>query len=111
MTVRNDRKFTKGFSLGARFTISKVLATGGCGNGIAFLRRAGIRDIYNIRLERGVGSFYVPQRAAINFATQLPFGKGKKFFNKNRLATRVIGNWRFFANIRGWNNARSCTKP
>lgn len=98
VTFRYDRRFSKGFSLGAHYTISKVLETGGGGNGIAFLDPAGIRDIYNIRLERSVGSFDVPQRAVITFATQLPFGRGKKFFSKSKLATRFIGNWQFFSN-------------
>ena len=49
----------------------------GGGNGIAFLDPAGIRDIYNIRLERSVGSFDVPQRFVMTAAVGLPFGKGK----------------------------------
>ena len=98
VTFRYDRKFTRGFSLGAHYTISKVLETGGGGNGIAFLDPAGIRDIYNIRLERSVGSFDVPRRLVVTFATQLPFGKGKRYFNKNKLANRFVGNWQFFAN-------------
>lgn len=98
VTFRYDRRYSRGFSVGAHYTISKVLETGGGGNGIAFLDPAGIRDIYNVRLERSVGSFDVPQRAVITFSAQLPFGKGKKFFNKNKLANRAIGNWQFFSN-------------
>ncbi len=98
VTLRYDRKFTGGFSVTAHYTISKVLETGGGGNGIAFLDPAGIRDTYNVRLERSVGSFDVPQRAVITFSSQLPFGRGKKYFNKNKLANRMIGNWQFFAN-------------
>lgn len=98
VTFRYDRRFSRGFSLGAHYTISKVLETGGGGNGIAFLDPAGIRDTYNIRLERSVGSFDVPQRAVITFSSQLPFGRGKKFFNKSKFANRFIGNWQFFSN-------------
>lgn len=98
VTFRVDRRFSRGFSLTAHYTISKVLETGGGGNGIAFLDPAGIRDTYNVRLERSVGSFDVPQRAVITLSAQLPFGRGKKFFNKNKLAHRFIGNWQFFTN-------------
>lgn len=98
VTMRVDRKFSRGFSLGAHYTISKVLETGGGGNGIAFLDPAGIRDTYNVRLERSVGSFDVPQRAVITFSTQLPFGRGKKYLNKNKLMNRFVGNWQFFSN-------------
>lgn len=98
VTFRYDRRFSRGFSLGAHYTISKVLETGGGGNGIAFLDPAGIRDTYNIRLERSAGSFDVPQRAVITFSSQLPFGRGKKFLNKSKLANRFIGNWQFFSN-------------
>ena len=98
VTLRYDRKFTRGFSLGAHYTISKVIETGGGGNGIAFLDPAGIRDTYNIRLERSVGSFDVPQRAVITLGVQLPFGRGKKYFHQSKLANRFIGNWQFFSN-------------
>lgn len=98
VTLRYDRKFSRGFSLNAHYTISKVLETGGGGNGIAFLDPAGIRDTYNIRLERSVGSFDVPQRAVFTFSAQLPFGRGKKFFNKSKLANRFVGNWQWFSN-------------
>ena len=98
VTLRFDRKFTKGFSLTAHYTISKVLENGGGGNGIAFLDPAGIRDTFNKKLERSVGSFDVPQRAVITFSAQLPFGRGKKYFNKNKLVNRFIGNWQFFSN-------------
>jgi hypothetical protein len=98
VTFRFDRRFAKGFSLTAHYTISKVLETGGGGNGIAFLDPAGIRDIYNVRLERSVGSFDVPQRLVMTLAVQLPFGRGKFLFNKSRLANRFIGNWQFFTN-------------
>ena len=98
VTFRYDRKFTRGFSLGAHYTISKVIETGGGGNGIAFLDPAGIRDTYNIRLERSVGSFDVPQRAVITLGVQLPFGRGKKYFHQSKLVNRFIGNWQFFSN-------------
>ncbi len=98
VTFRVDRRFSQGFSIGAHYTISKVLETGGGGNGIAFLDPAGIRDTYNVRLERSVGSFDVPQRAVITFSVAMPFGKGKKFFNKSKLANRFIGNWQIFSN-------------
>lgn len=61
---------------------------------------SGSRDTYNIHLERSVGSFDVPQRAVITFAIQLPFGRGKRFFNKCTLA-----------DSRDWSNAYGCTKP
>ncbi len=96
MTLRIDRKFSRGFSLTAHYTISKVIETGGGGNGIAFLDPAGIRDIYNIRLERSVGSFDVPQRFVMTAAVGLPFGKGKRFLNRGGLTQRLVGNWQFF---------------
>jgi len=97
-TVRLDRKFSRGFSLTAHYTVSKVIETGGGGNGIAFLDPAGIRDIYNIRLERSVGSFDVPQRFVMTAAVGLPLGKGKRFLNRGGLTNRLVGNWQFFTN-------------
>ncbi len=97
VTFRYERRFMKGFSLAAHYTISKLIDTGGVGNGNAFNDPSALRDIYNTRLERSVGSFDIPQRLVIYYGVDIPFGKGKKFLNTGGLTNRIAGGWRVFA--------------
>lgn len=79
MTVKFERRFTRGLSVTAHYTWSKLIDTGGVGNGAAFTDPSALRDIYNPRLERSLGSFDVPHRIIATYAIDLPFGKGKMF--------------------------------
>ncbi len=98
VTFRFERRFTKGVSLTAHYTISKLLDTGGAGNGAAFLDASALRDIFNTRLERSVGSFDVPQRLVVHYSFDVPVGKGRRFLNSTPAwADRVIGGWNLFA--------------
>jgi outer membrane receptor protein involved in Fe transport len=97
-TFRFERRFTKGFSINAHYTISKLLDTGGAGNGAAFLDPSALRDVNNRRLERSVGSFDVPQRLVVMYSVDLPFGKGKQFFNDvPKWTNMIIGGWNLFS--------------
>jgi outer membrane receptor protein involved in Fe transport len=93
-TLRFERRFTKGFSLTAHYTVSKLIDTGGAGNGAAFLDPSALRDIYNTRLERSVGSFDVPQRLVLSYSFHVPVGKGRRFLAKGpRVVQLVAGGW------------------
>ncbi|MBI4902484.1 MAG: carboxypeptidase regulatory-like domain-containing protein [Acidobacteria bacterium] len=96
VTLRFERRFTRGFSLAAHYTVSKLLDTSGVGNGAAFLDPSALRDTYNTRLERAVGSFDVPQRMVVYYSVNLPVGKGRKFFNNAGWVDHVIGGWSVF---------------
>lgn len=97
VTFRFERRFTKGLSVNAHYTISKLLDNGGAGNGAAFLDPSAYRDVNNKGLERSVGSFDVPQRLVVMYSVDVPFGKGKKFLNNNAFLDRIIGGWNIFA--------------
>ncbi len=97
VTFRVERRFTKGLSFAAHYTISKLLDTGGAGNGAAFLDPSALRDNFNTRLERSVGSFDVPQRLVIYYSYDIPVGKGRKFFKQTGWANQLIGGWNLFA--------------
>ncbi len=93
VTIQFQRRFTHNLSVNAHYTFSKLIDTGGTGNGAAFTDPSGIRDIYNVRLERSVGSFDVPQRLVITYAVDLPFGKGKAFLHDGKWRNRLVGGW------------------
>jgi hypothetical protein len=51
-------------------------------------------DFYNWKNERSLSSFDVSQRAVISYVYELPFGKGKKFFNSLPRALDLM--------VKGW---------
>jgi hypothetical protein len=97
VTMRFERRFTKGLAFTAHYTVSKLLDTGGAGNGAAFRDPSALRDIYNTRLERSVGSFDIPQRFVTFWSADLPFGKGKRWLNHAGWLNRVVGGWNIFS--------------
>ena len=97
VTFKLERRFSQGLSLNAHYTISKLIDIGGVGNGAAFTDASALRDIYNIRLERSVSAWDIPQRLVINYALELPFGKGKQFLSNNAVLDKLFGGWTIFS--------------
>ena len=96
-TLKFERRFTRGLSLDAHYTFSKLIDVGGVGNGAAFTDPSALRDMYHPRLERSLGSFDVPHRLVVIYALDLPFGQGK-LFGKSLLAgpkwaDRILSGW------------------
>lgn len=55
----------------------------------------GIQDNNNLKAQRSIESFDVPQRLVLNYSLALPFGKGQKWAsNAGGGLDRVIGGWR-----------------
>jgi len=53
-----------------------------------------IQDVFNLRNERSLSAFDVPQRAVISFDYQLPIGRGRAFGKgMNRVLDGLIGGW------------------
>lgn len=96
-TVQFERRFTRGLSVTAHYTFSKLIDVGGAGNGAAFTDPSALRDIYNTRLERSLGSFDVPHRVVVLYAIDLPFGStrafGRSLFGGPKWAGRILGGW------------------
>jgi hypothetical protein len=97
VTFKLERRFAAGLSLNAHYTVSKLIDIGGVGNGAAFTDVSGLRDIYNIRLERSVSGWDVPQRLVVNWAYELPFGKDRKLLGRSGWTDRLAGGWTLFA--------------
>ncbi|MBM3738468.1 MAG: TonB-dependent receptor [Acidobacteria bacterium] len=76
-TLKLERRFAAGLAVNAHYTASKLIDTGGVGNGAAFLDASAFRDIYNTRLERSISAWDIPQRLIINYSYELPFAKNK----------------------------------
>jgi Carboxypeptidase regulatory-like domain len=96
LQVKVVRRFANGFSMLASYTWSKLMdnipasETGFPGGSFG---GTGIQDWDNLRAEWAVASFDTPQYFAFNGIYELPFGKGKRFVNSNRVANLFIGGW------------------
>ncbi|MBI5085766.1 MAG: hypothetical protein HZB13_14350, partial [Acidobacteria bacterium] len=96
-TLRYEKRFDRGLSVQAHYTWSKLIDTGGGTNGNAFNDPSALRDIYNTRLERSLGTFDVANRLIVTYAYELPFGRGKALAkDSGRLLDAVIGGWTVF---------------
>ncbi len=87
-TARVDKRFAHGFTIEGSFTASKEIDD----VGEHFSGRSGITNPYNMRLDRSVADYDVPQRLVVSYIWQLPFGPGQSHFSSGLLAT-VVGNW------------------
>jgi hypothetical protein len=93
MTLRVEKRTRTGLTLLGSYTISKQIDDSSTQRG--FLDQAGgILNMENLRLERSVSSFDVPQRLVASFVYDMPFGRGKTFGgDMPRALDYVIGGW------------------
>ena len=85
--ARVQKRFGQGLTMLTSYTMGKTLtnATG-----------AGIADPNNLRLERSVAVWDVPQRFVVSGLYELPFGHGKRFGAAwNKPVDMMLGRWQF----------------
>jgi hypothetical protein len=91
-----ERRFSKGLSLLAHYTISKLISdSDDPGTDIEWLGGAtGLQNWKNLHLERSLATFDIPQRFVLSFNYQLPFGRGRALGqNMNKVADAFVGGW------------------
>jgi hypothetical protein len=87
------RRFSGGLQLQANYTWSKGIGLAGLGSnndGALAIRDPNFRN-----LNRGVLSINIPHNLQFSGAWELPFGKGKRWLNDNRVASALTGGWQF----------------
>ena len=78
--VNLQKRFSDGLSATVNYVFSKLLDTGGVGNGAAFLDASPVQDVNNYRGgEYSLSTLDVPHAFTASFSYDLPFGKGKRF--------------------------------
>ena len=92
--LRLERRFSRGLTFLANYTVSKNIDSGGSGNSL-FDQQGDTRalDAFNLKLERGISPTDIPQKLVISSIYDLPVGRGKRFVNKSRVLNLIIGNW------------------
>jgi hypothetical protein len=98
ITLRNsswEKRFAEGASILVAYTFAKLicdvesqtswLESGGQG---------GYQDWNNLRLDRSLASFDVPQRLVVSYVVDFPFGKGRRYLTQlSGLKQVLLGGW------------------
>ena len=84
-----ERKLT----LLGSYTWSKTIDLG-C-DGFSGAEGCSIQDPYNLKADRSVAGYDLPQNLSFSWVYQLPFGRGQAFDVSNSLLNQVVGGWSF----------------
>ena len=98
LQVQLTRSLFKGLAATVAYTWSKSIDEG-C-SGFFGTEGCGIQQIYNIRADRSVSAFDVPQNIVATYNYQLPIGRGKMINVDNRLLDLLVGGWEYSGFIR-----------
>lgn len=96
LQLKYEKRFSHGLSMIAHYTISKMISDSDVsGSDVSFIAGdSGIQDVYNLRNERSLSAFDVPQRAVISFVYQLPVGRGRTFGKSmHKVLDGAVGGW------------------
>jgi hypothetical protein len=101
MQVQVTKRTSAGLTILANYSWSKNLTNadseypseaGWEGNG-----NAGALNVYNLKAEKALSSFDIPQRIVLAWTYDLPFGKGKQFANEGGAVNVLAGGWKIAA--------------
>jgi len=97
MQLKVEKRFSKGGSVLASYTVAKLISN--TNSEINWLEAAapswGDSNAYNLKNERSLDGFDVPQRFVLSFVQDLPFGKGQKYANSlsSSVASHLVSGW------------------
>lgn len=98
MLMRVERRLSKGFSVLAAYTWSKIIddlipsLTGFPGESFS---GSPLQNFYNRRGERALASWDTPHQLVLSYVYELPFGKGKMLINRGGALNAIAGGWQF----------------
>jgi hypothetical protein len=100
--VQLQKRISQGLTLLANYAWQKTLTNADSeyptqsawnGNG-----NSGALDVYNLKAEKGLSQYDIPQRLVLSYTYQLPFGKGREFANREGVVNVLAGGWQFAGN-------------
>jgi outer membrane receptor protein involved in Fe transport len=91
LQVTLERKYRAGLTYLLSYTWEKSIDIG-C-SGYVGVEGCEIQDPYNLNAERSVSGYDVPHIFTASAVYALPFGRGKRFANTNKVASAVAGGW------------------
>jgi hypothetical protein len=99
LTVKAQKRLSKGFSLLAAYTFSKLLDNiTGNGNFFAPDNTSNVIDAYNRSRDYSLSSVDTPHRFTLSGTYELPFGRGRMLLaGASGVVDRIIGGWQLNA--------------
>jgi hypothetical protein len=99
--LKIDKRFAGGLQFLFSYTFEKSIDDASIGSsGYSFLTSGSAvtesiaRDPNNLRLDRSLSTFSIPQTAQFSWVYELPFGRGRRFGGRlNGIAEAVVGGW------------------
>ena len=96
MQAKVEKRFAAGAQVLASYTVSKLIDN--TNSEINWLEASPVgwndANVNNLRGERSLDAFDVPQRFVLASVLDLPFGKGKKYANNlGTVAEKLVGGW------------------
>lgn len=88
LQVSLNRHYSNGLSYLVAYTWSKSIDEG-CSD----RENCSVQDPYNLRTNRSVSSFNVPQVLTASVVYDLPFGPNRTFRTSSAFVNQIIGNW------------------
>jgi hypothetical protein len=98
MQLKVEKRFAAGAQVLATYTVSKLIDD--TNSEINWLEASPVSwndsNANNLRSQRSLDAFDVPQRLVLASVLDLPFGKGKKYANNlNGVADKLVSGWGF----------------
>jgi hypothetical protein len=96
LQLKVEKRFKEGGTVLAAYTVSKLISD--TNEEATWLEASGPSWVdandYNIKNEKSLDPFDVPQRFVLSYILDLPFGRGKKFAgSESRVANKIISGW------------------
>jgi len=93
--LKAEKRLSNGLSMLVTYTNSKSIDDASLGTWTAFIGGfAKVRDPNNLKLERSLSEWDIPQVFQVAYLWQLPFGKGKKWGSTwNPFVNAILGGW------------------
>lgn len=90
-----EKRFSRGLAMLAHYTVSKLISDSDVSSSdVNWLGGgSGVQNWKNLRLERSLSVFDIPQRAVVSFSYQLPFRPDRPLGSRVNLLDALIGGW------------------
>lgn len=93
LVLRVEKRFSGGLAILSHLTLSKARDASYAGTFFSSSNGFVVQNNYNYDAEYSLAPHHTPRRFVTTLSWDLPFGKGKKFFNGNELQNIVLGGW------------------
>jgi hypothetical protein len=110
MQLSIRKRLENGLSFDFNYTYSHSLDDASGNEAAGSITGVNISNPLRLAENRGDSDFDVRHLINANFVYQLPFGKGRKFFNSNKAADWILGGWQL-TGIYRWNTGFPIGQP